>query len=392
MSVSYISQSEESHLPELPATLTGVNFREIGVKKKSLRTAQTLDSKLYLCFLLFTTICMKYRHLNLEQRYAISILLQGDKPMSLAKIAEKIGVNKSTVSREIKRNSDKRGKCKYNSDLAQRKADKRIKDRHHATTFTEEMKRNARRFLIYMELSPEQIAGRCKLLDVPMVSHETLYQWIWEEKRKGNKDLAAHLRRQGRRYAKRGATNSSRGIIKDRVGIEQRPQIVNEKSRFGDFEIDTMIGKNHKGALMTANDRCTHIVVIRKLEGKEAGPLAEAAIEALSPYKQQLHTITADNGKEFAQHKEIAERLGIQFYFARPYHSWERGANENTNGLIRQYIPKGTDFSSLTDEQIKVLEWKLNNRPRKSLGYLTPLEYYEKIIKFETDSAVALSN
>lgn len=164
-----------------------------------------------------------------------------------------------------------------------------------------------------------------------------------------------------------------------RIGIEQRPQIVNEKIRFGDFEIDTMIGKNHKGAIMTTNDRCTHIVLIRRLEGKEAVPLAEAAVEALSPYKQMLHTITADNGKEFARHKEIAEKLGVQFYFARPNHSWERGANENTNGLIRQYIPKGTDFSTLTDEFIAEVEWKLNNRPRKSLGYLTPRVFQKNV-------------
>ena len=335
---------------------------------------------------------MKYKHLSPAQRYTISVLLQGDEPMSLAKIAEKIGVNKSTVCRELKRNSDKRGKGKYNPDLAQRKAERRIKDRRHVITFDEDMKRYARRLLIYMEYSPEQIAGRCKLCNIPMASHETLYQWIWEEKRKGNRELSKHLRRQGRRYAKRGATNGNRGIIKDRIGIEQRPQIVDDKSRFGDLEIDTMIGKNHKGAIMTINDRCTRIVVIRKLEGKEAGPLADAAIKALSPYKQQIHTITADNGKEFAKHKEIAESLDIQFYFARPYHSWERGANENTNGLIRQYIPKGTDFSELTEEQIREVEWKLNNRPRKTLGYMTPLEYYKNLFNFTSDSAVALSN
>ena len=158
-----------------------------------------------------------------------------------------------------------------------------------------------------------------------MVSYETLYKWIWYEKTHGNKELADNLRRQGRKYAKRGAANRSRGIIKDRIGIEQRPQIVNEKSRFGDFEIDTMIGKNHKGAIMTTDDRCTRIVLIR-------------------------------------------------LYFSRPYHSWERSANENTNGLVRQYIPKGTDFSTLTEEFIAEVEWKLNNRPKKSLGYLTPLE------------------
>lgn len=220
-----------------------------------------------------------------------------------------------------------------------------------------------------------------------MVSHETLYKWIWDEKRHGNRELSDSLRHHGRKYAKRGAANRSRGIIKDRICIENRSQIVNEKSRFGDFEIDTMIGKNHKGAIMTTNDRCTQFVLIRRLEGKEATPLAKAAVEALSI----LHTITADNGKEFARHKEIAQKLVVQFYFARPYHSWERGANENTNGLIRQYIPKGKDFSTLTDEFIREVEWKLNNRPRKSLGYLTLLEYFKKMFNFTPDSDVALS-
>ena len=298
--------------------------------------------------------------------------------MTLTEIAKTIGVHKSTVSRELKRNSDGRGHHKYNNELAQRKADKRMKDRPHAHKFTDEMKKEARRFIVYMDYSPEQVSGRYKMLGKEMVSYETLYQWIWSEKKHGNRELSDHLRHNGRKYGKRGAANRSRGIIKDRVGIENRPQIVNDKSRFGDFEIDTMIGKNHKGAIMTANDRCTQIVLIRRLEGKEAAPLADAAVEALSPYKQMLHTITADNGKEFARHKEIAQKLGVQFYFARPYHSWERGANENTNGLIRQYIPKGTDFSTLTDEYIAEVEWKLNNRPRKSLGYLTPLEYFEK--------------
>ncbi len=136
-----------------------------------------------------------------------------------------------------------------------------------------------------------------------MVSHETLYQWIWDCKKRGDREMADHLRHNGRHYTKRGNAYKTRGIIKNRVGIEERPAIVDEKKRFGDFEIDTVIGRNHKGALMTTNDRCTHILFIRKLEGKEAGPLASAAIETLSPYKQMLYTITADNGKEFAKHK-----------------------------------------------------------------------------------------
>ena len=199
-------------------------------------------------------------------------------------------------------------------------------------------------------------------------------------------EKARNLRHHGRRKRRRDSLYSSRGIMQDRVDISLRPAVVDEKKRFGDFEIDTLIGKNHKGTIMTTNDRCTHLVLIRKLAGKEAAPLASTAIEALLPYTDKIHTITADNGKEFARHKEIAKGLDAEFYFARPYHSWERGANENTNGLIRQYIPKGTDFSKLTDKMIEEIEWKLNNRPRKSLGYLTPLEYCKKMFNFDFGS------
>lgn len=311
--------------------------------------------------------------------------------MTQAEIARKLGVNRSTVCREFKRNSDMRGKRRYNPELAQRKADARMRKRRHYIKFTDDMKREVRRRIVYKELSPEQIAGRFHLEGKEMVSHETIYQWVWREKRRGNREMAEHLRHRGRHYCKRGSEYKSRGIIKDREGIEKRPAIVDAKSRFGDFEIDTVIGRNHKRAIMTINDRCTHIVLIRKLEGKEAEPLAKAAVEALSPYKSMLHTITADNGKEFARHKEIASALGIDFYFARPYHSWERGANENTNGLIRQYIPKGTNLDDISEEYIKEIEWKLNNRPRKSLGYLSPLEYFEKLYNFALGS-VALSS
>ena len=142
---------------------------------------------------------------------------------------------------------------------------------------------------------------------------------------------------------------AGRGYIPNRVDIEERPAIVDLKKRFGDLEIDTVIGSNHKGALVTINDRLTSKVWIRKLSGKDAVPLALKTIEALQPIKDLIHTITADNGKEFAKHQEIAEKLEISFYFCKPFHSWERGANENMNGLVRQYIPKGTDFSEITD-------------------------------------------
>ena len=340
---------------------------------------------MYLCSLKnHQKIAMKYKHLTQEQRYAISVLLQ--RPMTQTAIAEIIGVDKSTVSREIKRNCDGRGKHVYRWQLAQRKYEKRMKLKPHYIKFTEDMKREVRRLIVYGQYSPEQIAGRYKSRGENMVCKETIYKWIWAEKRKGNDDMVKNLRHHGKRKRKRGDEYKSRGQIPDRVDISMRPPEVDVKARFGDFEIDTIIGKNRKGAAMTLNDRCTRIMFIRKLTGKEATPLSQMAIETLLPYKDMLHTITTDNGKEFARHKEIAKGLDIQFFFAKPYHSWERGANENTNGLVRQYIPKGMDFEDLTEEQVAEVEWKLNHRPRKSLGYLTPLEYFKKLYNFDLGS------
>lgn len=315
------------------------------------------------------------KHLTIEQRYAICTMLQI--PMTQKEIAKAIGVDKSTISRELNRNCDMRS-GKYVMDLAQRKADKRKSEKRHKEVFTLQMQRRVKK-LLKKGFSPEQIAGRSKREGKEIVSYETIYCWIWENKRKGGK-LHLYLRRQGRKYAKRGSKNAGRGFIPNRVDIDERPQVVELKERFGDLEIDTIIGKNHKGAILTINDRATSRVWIRKLTGKEAVPVAQITAWALSKVKSLIHTITADNGKEFAKHEEIAQKLGINFYFCKPYHSWERGANENTNGLIRQYIPKGTDFSGVTNKEIKRIENILNNRPRKRLGYLTPNEKFKQII------------
>ena len=323
---------------------------------------------------------MGYKHLTREQRYTIEALLQT--PMNLRETGEVIGVSTGTVSREIRRNCSRRGYHRYRWQLAQKKYERRMEARRHYLKFTDGMKWTVSRFIIYGQYSPEQICGRFRLRGEEMVCAETIYRWIWQDKRRGNDELARNLRHRGRRKRRRDSLYRSRGIIQDRVDISLRPSIVDEKKRFGDFEIDTMIGKNRKGAIMTTNDRCTHLVLIRRLAGKEATQLASTAIEALLPYRDKIHTITADNGKEFARHKEIAKGLDAEFYFARPYHSWERGAKENTNGLIRQYIPKGTDFGELTDEMLAEIEWKLNHRPRKSLGYRTPLEYCKELFNF----------
>ena len=324
------------------------------------------------------------KHLTKGQRYTISVLKE--KGFSIIVIAEMIGISKSSVYRELKRNCDKRN-GKYKPELAHRKATERQEQKSRKKVFTLEMKAKARD-LLKQGYSPEQIAGRAKLEGYEIVSHETIYRWIWADKRSGG-DLHTFLRRQGRKYAKRSSKNAGRGHIPNRVDIENRPKVVDEKARFGDLEIDTIIGRNHKGAILTINDRLTGKVWIRKLTGKDATLLATMAILALADIKHLIHTITADNGKEFAKHEEIAKELKINFYFCKPYHSWERGANENTNGLIRQYIPKGSDFNEVTDKYIEQIENILNNRPRKKLGYLTPNEKFNQIIN---QNSVALAS
>lgn len=292
---------------------------------------------------------------------------------SMGEIAAVIGKHKSTISRELRRNCDRRS-GRYDADLAQRKCERRQKGKPHRVRFTEEVRLRVEAML-REDYSPEQVVGRCKLEGLECVSVETIYQYVWGDKRRGG-DLHTHLRRKGRKYRKRGAKKDSRGVIRDRVSIDERPKVVDDKSRFGDIEIDLIMGANHRRVLLSANDRASGISWIALLEGKDSKALADKAAEMLMPFKGLLNTITSDNGKEFAEHKAIAKSLGVDYYFAHPYHSWERGANENMNGLIRQYLPKGTSFDGLDDNEIKRIRDKLNHRPRKKLGYLTPIEYF----------------
>src|SRR5574344_585785 len=342
----------------------------------------------YLCILKFPNnqLHMKKKHLTEGQRYEISALLKSG--MSQKDIARQLNVNKSTISREINRNSDARNGL-YKPALAQRKHERRMRNRLHYIKFTASLKLQVE-ILLKADYSPEQITGRLKRDNMDIVSHETIYLYVWQDKKNGNKELYKHLRRRGRHYAKRGSKTNGRCFIKNRVDIDQRPSIVDEKVRFDDLEIDTIIGKNHKGALLTINDRVTGLVWIRCLSGKEAEPLTKAAVKALMPIKKLIHTITADNGKEFSFHEKIAEKLNISIYFAKPYHSWERDANENTNGLIRQYFPKGTDFGDITQEQVIRVQNILNSRPRKRLGYMTPKEKFKQLTNLDYN-AVALS-
>lgn len=310
-------------------------------------------------------------HLNLEQRYTIATLHK--EGLSQSSIALKIGKDKSVICRELKRNCDKRDQS-YKANLAQKKCDERHKKKVKKIYFTSDVKTYVDKF-IKEDFSPDQIAGFARMSTTPCVSYERIYQYIWADKKQGGL-LYKHLRCMGKKYTGRGSTNNKRGQIIGRVDIDEMPKIVEEKQRFGDFETGLIIGKNHNQAIFTANDRATGLLSMGKVKSKEAKGIGQVAIDILGEFTHILHTITSDNGKEFANHTAIAKALKIDYYFARPYHSWERGANENLNGLIRQYFLKGSDFTKITDLQIKYVEDKLNNRPRKRFGYLTPNQVY----------------
>lgn len=307
-------------------------------------------------------------HLTSEQRYTIDVMFKaGHKQID---IAQAIGKDKSVVSREIKRNCDGRSGA-YRSDLAQRKYCKRQKEKPKLKRFTSQVQSEIEA-LLKEDYSPEQIVGTLKKQGKSTVSTERIYQHIWQDKKKGG-ELHTHLRNQGRRYRKRGNKKDNRGIIKNRIDIDKRPSIVEERSRFGDLEVDLIIGKNHEQAILTINDRASGMLKMRKVASKKAEVVSQAIVDELQDWIPYLHTITADNGKEFAYHEFVAQELHIDHYFAKPYHSWERGSNENLNGLIRQYFKKSSDFSSITNERIKEIETKLNNRPRKRFEFENPI-------------------
>ena len=314
-------------------------------------------------------------HLTIGQRYTISVLLA--QKCSQKEIAVAIGKNKSVVSREIRRNRDQISKA-YKSELAQKKCNERHKQKRKCVKFTEAVRLRVEGLVREAQYSPEQIVGVLKNAEEAHVSHERIYQHIWADKKAGG-NLHKSLRTRGKRYRHRGALKDKRGVLVGRVPIEERPEIVNEKERFGDLEIDTIIGKNHQGAIVTINDRATGMLKMKKVPRKEAELVKNAALELLQPWKDKLHTITSDNGKEFAQHAIIAQELDIKFFFATPYHSWERGANENLNGLIRQYIPKKSDFNDFSDEDIQAIEDQINNRPRKRFNFESPIQQFNKV-------------
>lgn len=229
--------------------------------------------------------------------------------------------------------------------------------------------------LIRQDMSPVQAAERLALEDGLQLSHETIYLYIYADKRRGG-DLWRHLRCHKQRRKRYASGQQRRGVIKNRVSIDQRPEIVDQKIRIGDWEGDTVIGKNHRGALVTLAERKSRYVLAAQVPSKHAKSVTATVTTLLEPHSDKCFTVTFDNGKEFAEHEKIAAELKADIYFAHPYHSWERGLNENSNGLLRQYFPKSMELTNVTQTQVQRAVNRLNHRPRKVLGFRTPFEVF----------------
>jgi IS30 family transposase len=317
-----------------------------------------------------------YKTIQYEHRIMIAQYLKEGKNKS--EIAVLLSFCRSVITREINRNCSAGSYRLYNAQQANQRAIERSKSKGRKPIINGPIKQEIEKLLLE-KWSPEQIAGRAKKEGKVRASHETIYTYIYKDKKAGGQ-LYLNLRQTHRTRRKRRNSNKKRGIIKDRVSIHDRPAVVETRTRLGDWEGDTIVGKNHKSAIATLVDRTSKETKIIKLPAKTAKKTAQQISKKMNTSQTPVLTITFDNGKEFAEHKSIAKKLGAKIYFADPYSAYQRGTNENTNGLIRQYLPKGTDLNIITHYDLKKIENSLNNRPRKSLGYLTPNEYiYKKV-------------
>ena len=328
-----------------------------------------------------------YKQLTSEQRYQISGLKKAG--LNQSQIADEVGMHKSTISREFRRNKGRRG---WHPGQAQELRDERRKKSTNAQRLSVPEWTEVER-LIRLDMSPEQAARRLALEDVLRISHESIYLHIYADKRRGG-DLWRHLRCQKPRRKRYASGQERRGAIRNRTCIAERPVIVDQKSRIGDWEGDTVIGKNHRGALVTLAERKSRYTLAAQVPGKQASGVTAAITRLLRPHKDKCYTMTFDNGKEFAEHETISAELDVDVYFAHPYHSWERGLNENSNGLLRQYFPKEMELTEVTQEQVRRAVDRLNHRPRKVLGFRTPFEvFFGKTVRYtRSPLGVALRN
>jgi IS30 family transposase len=321
----------------------------------------------------------KYNQLNLGQRYQIECLL--GLGYNQTEIANMLGRNKSTISREISRNTAKRGvgAGEYRADLSQKKSELREKSKPKSKRLTDKMLSYIREQLKSEKWSPEIISQKGKEKYGDFVSPETIYQYIWKCKKSNkkkyseDKELYKHLRH-AKRYSKRSKTKQDRGKIPNRTPMSERPEIVERRTRIGDLEVDLMMGTKHRPGLIVITDRTTIETDLIKIKTKESESIADKIIEKLSAKTTQIKTLTFDNDLAFAKHELIAKVLNVKTYFTRPYTSQDKGTVENRIGVIRRFFPKGTDMTKVHWSTIKSVERKLNNRPVRKFNYLSPKE------------------
>lgn len=314
---------------------------------------------------------MAYKQLTLGKRYEIKAYIQAG--FSKSCIAAKLGVHESTITRELSRNSTRNG---YFAKAAHIQAVVRRKRARKHKRFTEEIQSKVDQLLL-LDFSPEQIAGRLKNETTFSISHERIYQYIREDRAKEGV-LWKRLRHSNKIRKKRNI-KEMRGQIPDRAFVDQRPKVVDQRRRIGDWEADTMWKPREKGALLTLVERKTGYTLLSWIPDRKAERVADTITSLLSDFKERVYTLTVDNGSEFKSHKLIGKALNAKVYFSRPYHSWERGTVENTNGLIRQYFPRKMSLDASIAKHVPFVQQRLNMRPRKRLNYKTPFEKMFKL-------------
>jgi IS30 family transposase len=314
----------------------------------------------------------KYTQLTEQERYHIYLMRKQN--FSLTGIAKTMNRHKSTISRELKRNQGLKG---YRYKQANSFAKTRHQTKNKFIKLSDEIKDYIRQKLA-LYWSPEQIVGRLELDQGISLATETAYRFVLKDKAIGG-ELYKYLRHQHKKYRKRYGKNDYRGRIPNRIDIDQRPSVVDARTRIGDWEVDLVIGKGHKGGFATLAERKSRLYLAFPIRNKTAEITNEAILKMLKPIKDWVFTLTFDNGREFSWHDVLAKALNCKTYFAKPYHSWERGLNENHNGLLRQFFPKKMKLDAVSKKEVLKATDLMNNRPRKCLGWKTPFEVFAKM-------------
>ena len=330
-----------------------------------------------------------YTHLSLVQRYQIEVLLLAGCRQN--EIARHLKVHPSTISRELKRNVGLRGRHarQYKGFNAERRAQLRHAHKPKHCVFKTPQKQQVLSLMEHQKWSPELISHSLRREGQPMVSAERIYQWIWHSKQSNRREDRPYkelykLLKHGRRRRKRGNRNDSRGIIHGRVGIDKRPAVVAKRKRTGDIEVDLMVGKNHKGAILVMTDRATLHTQLQKLDCKDSSQITRSIIKRLSALDYKVRTLTFDNDQSFSGHLEVAEKLKVNTYFTRPYTSQDKGTVENRIGVLRRFLPKKTDLSLVNHQQVKKIQTFLNERPVRKFNYQTPNQVLRQKIALAT--------